>query len=1261
MKILRIALRNIASLAGDHTVDFTKAPLAEAGLFSISGPTGSGKSTLLDALCLALYDETPRMALVAGATPVDDAGKEVQQRDVRNLLRRGCGEGYAEVAFVGVDGLTYTAFWLVRRAQSKPGRVLQKTQHSLFKGNAPHGTPREEAVSGTATEVQKAIVAKVGLTFDQFRRAVLLAQGDFATFLKAKDTDRAEILQALTGTERFERISIAVYQRHKKEETAVEQVQSQIGASRPLDPEARAEAEEALRAALDCRHLVEQQLAGREKQLEWFAIDAEHGRKLAEATGRVRDLQTRVEADKPRAKELLRVRTAAIEAGPRRAAEQQAQTVLTDALKREAELRERDGVLLLAARESEQRHQAAAKLLEEVSARQRALAGELAAARMLDGELLPLGAAVSLASAEQARAKEAFLTAERDLSALNTTLNELQKNKQINQKRLSKVACFEPFAPDVEGWMERFKTEQKARAKRDQLKKRAAHAVAGVTQSARRLGEISGTLPALRQKLAVSEAAWSAASEQAEAFHPEDLLSQRRRAIELQAALNALRVHLENHGRLLEEQAKGAEALGTLEAQLLQENSRRDELAATQIPAALAVFTQAQESLRLGEAAVSEHAAVLRQALVSGEACPVCGSREHPNAGGSNTPQAAVLEVLRREVAGKEEAFRKLQAEWTGADVRIEERKRQQQMLRRALAGLEIRLQQLAGYKPEMSETAAILRKPEAQRQPELERAEAANRERLESLERTDLERIRVEKILRSARADCDHNGSVLKAAEAAEVEARNANLAAETECNSAQAELSVLEEEHAAAMGAVAPVLNALMGQRQLNGEETGAHEEGDYGATALEFAGWFEKGAREWNDAAQQCEAARQAEVAKLSQLPPLKNALEATSAALAVRNAEHQNAQANHAGKKAARAALLGGRPVAAAEAGMAAELESAGDAERRAAGEAAAAKDKQSTNRGLLEDAEKRVSSLAAGLRAASAAVDEWLDAFGAREGLEIGRSNLDGWLARDAQWLEREQRGLDEAVQRLSEAQGMESEVRRQCADHLAEKSTQEDLAAVTAEVVRLRAEVRAAGEAADAKRAAVLGDDDKNRRTGDLLRTLEDAQRQWDPWQKLSSLIGSADGTKFRNIAQQWTLEILLRHANAQLTLLSGRYRLERLRDSLNLLVTDQEMDGQQRSVHSLSGGESFLVSLGLALGLASLTSSRLLIESLFIDEGFGSLDSETLRVALNALSHLESQGRKVGVISHVSEMVDAIPVQVRVLRGAGGASRIVV
>jgi energy-coupling factor transporter ATP-binding protein EcfA2 len=140
---------------------------------------------------------------------------------------------------------------------------------------------------------------------------------------------------------------------------------------------------------------------------------------------------------------------------------------------------------------------------------------------------------------------------------------------------------------------------------------------------------------------------------------------------------------------------------------------------------------------------------------------------------------------------------------------------------------------------------------------------------------------------------------------------------------------------------------------------------------------------------------------------------------------------------------------------------------------------------------------------------------------------------------------------------------------------------------------------------------------------------------------------------------QRHALDILLRQANAQLELIAPRYRLERLPDSLNLMVCDREMADERRSVFSLSGGESFLVSLSLALGLAGLTSNRLRVESLFIDEGFGSLDPATLETAMGALMRLESQGRKVGVISHVTEMADAIPVQIRVVKGRGGASRL--
>ncbi len=102
-------------------------------------------------------------------------------------------------------------------------------------------------------------------------------------------------------------------------------------------------------------------------------------------------------------------------------------------------------------------------------------------------------------------------------------------------------------------------------------------------------------------------------------------------------------------------------------------------------------------------------------------------------------------------------------------------------------------------------------------------------------------------------------------------------------------------------------------------------------------------------------------------------------------------------------------------------------------------------------------------------------------------------------------------------------------------------------------------------------------------------------------------------------------------------------------------------MGDELRSVHSLSGGESFLVSLALALGLASLSSHRVRVESLFIDEGFGSLDADSLRVAMDALDSLQAQGRKVGVISHVQEMAERIGIRVEVRRLAGGQSRVAV
>ena len=180
-----------------------------------------------------------------------------------------------------------------------------------------------------------------------------------------------------------------------------------------------------------------------------------------------------------------------------------------------------------------------------------------------------------------------------------------------------------------------------------------------------------------------------------------------------------------------------------------------------------------------------------------------------------------------------------------------------------------------------------------------------------------------------------------------------------------------------------------------------------------------------------------------------------------------------------------------------------------------------------------------------------------------------------------------------------------------------------------------------------------------------MLRRIEEQEAVQRRWAQLNELIGSADGKKFRNYAQQFTLDVLLGYANSHLAQPAKRYRLERVDNagapSLGLLVRDQDMGGEIRSVNSLSGGESFLVSLALALGLASLSSNRVRVESLFIDEGFGSLDPESLQLAMDALDGLQAQGRKVGVISHVQEMTERIATKVLVRPSGGGSSAVVV
>jgi len=1262
MKILRISLRNIASLAGNHTVDFTQAPLANAGLFSISGQTGSGKSTLLDALCLALFDETPRLALVKGAVAMSDGegNGNVQQDDVRNLLRRGCGEGYAEVAFVGVDGNIYTARWMVRRARGIPGGNLQPSEHSLFRGNLSPGENGEKVVAGTPTEVKKMIIAKVGLSFDQFRRAVLLAQGDFATFLKAKDTERAEILQALTGTERFESISKAIFERTKLEEEKLSGLRLKLGAAVPLSEEARSEALEEIRRVEGLYKDLEKQLVERRKQEEWLAVEASRKNELLKARARVSECLHRVESDAPRARELDWVQIALIEARPRRQTEQEAESKLQAAAQRGNTLREEETKLAGALEQAKSLHEAASNALGEASTRQKDAVRDIATARALDVELNPLQEALLVANREHLTAKEAFSTAEKDLLRLKGELEQLAEQKRGLQKKVARLSPFEPFAPDAGAWMERFKAEAKLLKKTQDAKRHLEQLRIEATRALENLQKISERLPELREQKAAAGKSLEEAVRKAESFNAEETLSQRRNATALRDALKDLGLHLETQKRALEEQAERETTLESLEAQIAADGVLQEDLRKVKIPAAESYFEAARDSLHLAEVTSSEQAMVMRQALISGEACPVCGSCAHPNAAGGSVVEKKLLAALKKGAREKESALQQLKADLAGLEPVLHERRKQVTETKRLLKALAVQIRDLGEYAPAVGECATVWKMIGEQRDAELKRREEQAEELLNSLEQREGQRVRAEKEAKALQADFDKKQNALAAAENSESVARNNNHNATETRLKKEADLTALEVELAAAFNEVRPVLEALKPRTEEYADQDFESEEYDYEEGREAYCDWFERGAKEWNLCSPRLATLVLGEASKMEQLAPFTSAREAAERALAARTEAQLKALGLVKEKKEARSILLGGSAADEFERKITAALEAASNAQANSREKLTEGEKALGAHRSVLEEHAKNVISLELQQSTAKTGMDGWLLEFGLREGRALTREELAVWLARDVRWVESERRSLKDAEEKLATERGQESAIQKQLDEHLRARSGTDGFETVKSEVARLAGEVASAGEVVEAKRFVIASDNQRAQESGELRRELEALEKLALPWQKLNSLIGSKDGAKFRNIAQQWTLEILIKHANSQLNLLSGRYRLERLRESLNLIITDLEM-GWQRSVHSLSGGESFLVSLGLALGLASLTSSRLLIESLFIDEGFGSLDSETLRIALNALSHLESQGRKVGVISHVSEMVDAIPVQVRVVRTAGGASKIVV
>ncbi|MHB9096673.1 MAG: SbcC/MukB-like Walker B domain-containing protein, partial [Syntrophales bacterium] len=260
--------------------------------------------------------------------------------------------------------------------------------------------------------------------------------------------------------------------------------------------------------------------------------------------------------------------------------------------------------------------------------------------------------------------------------------------------------------------------------------------------------------------------------------------------------------------------------------------------------------------------------------------------------------------------------------------------------------------------------------------------------------------------------------------------------------------------------------------------------------------------------------------------------------------------------------------------------------------------------------------------------------------------------------------EDERESLAEKEQKLLKER-MELDTRRKDkADALAgerEKILTDQSAETLAEKVRADdAELKQLGQDIGGIHQILSGNEQQKGSQQERLKAIDLQKKECSRWDDLHQLIGSADGKKFRNFAQGLTFEMMTRHANRRLREMTDRYLLIRDEEQpLELNVIDNYQAGEVRSTKNLSGGESFIVSLALALGLSQMASRNVRVDSLFLDEGFGTLDEDALETALETLAGLRQDGKLIGVISHVAALKERIGARIEVIPGTGGKSRI--
>ena len=1211
MKILSIRLKNLNSLKGEWKIDFTQSPFAENGLFAITGPTGAGKTTLLDAICLALYHQTPRLGQITNSS--------------NEIMTRGTAECLAEVEFE-VKGTAYRAFWSMRRSRGNVDGNLQPADAEL--AEVATGKVLATQIRQKSEEIEKL----TGLDFGRFTKSMMLSQGNFAAFLNADENKRAELLEELTGTEVYGQISVKVHEHHSQAKQRLNALQVGANTFQVLSAEQKQALQQELNQLQNKQTGIEQHIKTHTDHMNWWdkrlsaqqsqqdasILNTEAKQAIAAAKVDLSLLEKSEPAERlrPNWQRLVEVTQQQTKTNEQVSAQQQTQTKL--------------GVELTSA--ADKLSVAAHSLQSSKQAQQRQ-------EQLITQQVMPLDNLISALAEKHSDKQHALrqLQQQQQESAskqqlLTAALTDLNAQHSLVQNYLTEHQADSAVGEQLSGWNASLEQLERDNQTAQALHKQTVSIDSQLNENTKVKQQLQGQWQNLSERLNQQQAALA----EKEAAYQNLTHESDASAFENQTAhINSLWPELHKAQDIQRRYLQLAKDKTSGQNELLASQQQVDELT-TQRNTLVQKYQEQEQTCKDLQQLVSqeEQLAQYRQLLKTDEECPLCGATEHPKS-------SAMAIDIPQTVNRKHQAEMLLeQCKEAGTVVRekLDSFKVRATELQTRLADLGALENELVMQWQERVATLQLnfgindthsLQNFERALKKQLEQVSS----QLKLISQLDKARQANKDALNITQRESDQLSSELKLLEQSQQSLQQSSQKATQE----YAQLIELIDKNRTALltnitalGYVAPPENELVQWLQSKREDVTRY---------LQKMHDKEQVSRQI-----ELKSAEHATAGKL--LQSLVGQLSSEQILEAeLKQQWDDNAKQRHQ--------LFGEQTVALARENANVQLSTAEQSHQLAI---ATHKQIDQQHSDLLAAIKAKIQQQTELELSLKALIDKWYalltnSPFVNQGEFEMAllpeqqRSQLISLKQRLDTQLQRANTLLEQSGAQLNELNAIEQAA-------LWQQTSQED---VKAQLQQLHTEKDKLVESRGGISSQLSVDQKETSRQQTLLDQIEQQTQEYDQLSYLHGLIGSANGDKFRRFAQGLTLDNLVYLANKQLDRIHGRYLLKRKEEQgLALTVLDTWQGDVERDTKTLSGGESFLVSLALALALSDLVSHKTSIDSLFLDEGFGTLDAETLDIALDALDNLNASGKMIGVISHIEAMKERIPTQLRVIKKSG-------